>query len=146
MKLSVKNTLSAIILTTLLAACASNEEPAVKVEDLKNPVWHLINLDGKEIKPATDNRTPSLKIDNRMTATGFSGCNDYLGQAVLDTDDHEFKIIKMISSQKLCLKEQVALEKVIVQTLTQQTHIQIQKGKMTLKNKKHTLIFEAKRQ
>ncbi|SHO56391.1 META domain-containing protein [Vibrio quintilis] len=145
MKLSGKNTLSAIVLTTLLTACAGKEEPAVKVEDLKNPVWHLVSLDGKEIKPSADNRTPSLKVDSRMTATGFSGCNDYLGQAVLNTDNHEFQIIKMISSQKLCLKEQVAQEKVIVQALNQRTHIQILQGKMTLKNKKHTLIFEAKR-
>lgn len=116
----------------------------VKVEDLQTPVWRLVKLDEKNVEVPANKKTPSLSVDARMTASGFSGCNHYLGEVVLDGKKHQFQIINMNSTQKLCLKNEIALENAIAETLYQPSHIDINQGKLTLKGKKHTLLFEAK--
>jgi heat shock protein HslJ len=144
MKLSLKAIVTTITFTALvgLAGCASKDKP-IQLSELQTPQWHLVELDGKALERPKGKKAPSLHVDQKMTATGLAGCNDYVGEVDIDVDSHEFRITHLNSTMKLCLKKEIALNNTIISTLSEWSRIDIDKNKLTLKGEKHTLVFEA---
>ncbi|MDW6092831.1 META domain-containing protein [Vibrio rhizosphaerae] len=145
MKLSSKAIVTTATFTAFvagLAGCASKDKP-IQLSELQTPQWHLVELDGKALERPKGKKAPSLHVDEKMTATGLAGCNDYVGEAEIDVDDHEFRITHMNSTMKLCLKNEMALNNTIISTLSEWTRIDIDKNRLTLQGEKHTLVFQA---
>jgi heat shock protein HslJ len=144
MKLSSKAVVTAMTFAALLTGCASKEK-AIQLADLQTPRWSLTTLDGNAIKLPAKKKLPSLSVDEKMTATGLAGCNNFIGEAELEADDHKFRITHLNSTMKLCLKDEMALNDTIISTLSDWSRIDIEKGVLTLTGKQHTLVYQAKR-
>ncbi|QMV14304.1 META domain-containing protein [Vibrio spartinae] len=144
MKLSSKAIVTTITFSALagLAGCASKDKP-IQLSELQTPQWHLVELDGKALERPKGKKAPSLGVDQKMTATGLAGCNDYVGEVDIDVDSHEFRITHLNSTMKLCLKKSMALNNTVISTLSEWSRIDIDKNKLTLKGEKHTLVFQA---
>ncbi|MDW6003840.1 META domain-containing protein [Vibrio mangrovi] len=142
MKLSSKAIVTTMTLAALLAGCASKDKP-IQLTELQTPRWSLTELDGKALELPKGKKIPSLSIDEKMTATGLAGCNDYVGEVELDVDSHEFRVTHLNSTMKLCLKNEMALNSTIISALSEWNRIDIDKNILTLKGKKHTLVFQA---
>ncbi|SJN56763.1 Heat shock protein HslJ [Vibrio ruber DSM 16370] len=147
MKLSSKAIATTVTFAAFLAGlagCASKDKP-IQLSELQTPQWHLIELDGKALEQK-GKKTPSLNVDEKLTATGLAGCNDYVGEVEIDVDDHEFRLTHVNSTMKLCLKNEMALNNTIISALSEWNRIDIDKNKLTLKGEKHTLVFQAQNQ
>ncbi|MCE7728683.1 META domain-containing protein [Vibrio campbellii] len=141
MKLSLKTLVAAISLPVLMTACASNGDNVKEItaQDLQHHNWQLVQIDGKNIA-AEERQAPSLEIGENLTANGNAGCNNFFGQAELK--DNQLRIEKMGMTMKMCMEDQMKIEKVMSETLSDWSDITLTNEGLVLKNADHELTFE----
>jgi heat shock protein HslJ len=130
----------------LLSACASEQAvtaPSINLEDLQTPRWSLTKIDNQELDLASNQKAPSLSIDEALMASGYSGCNNYFAE--LNVKQNQIKLARMNSTMKLCLKDQMDLDNLVSAVLSDWSNVYIDRGVMVLSNAQHTLQFKAKR-
>ncbi|HHB1593403.1 TPA: META domain-containing protein [Vibrio campbellii] len=141
MKLSLKTLVAAISLPVLMTACASNGDNVKEItaQDLQHHNWQLVQIDGKNIA-AEERQAPRLEIGENLTANGNAGCNNFFGQAELK--DNQLRIEKMGMTMKMCMEDQMKIEKVMSETLSDWSDIILTNEGLVLKNADHELTFE----
>ncbi|EOD9420381.1 META domain-containing protein [Vibrio campbellii] len=141
MKLSLKTLVAAISLPVLMTACASNGDNVKEItaQDLQHHNWQLVQIDGKNIA-AEELQAPRLEIGENLTANGNAGCNNFFGQAELK--DNQLRIEKMGMTMKMCMEDQMKIEKVMSETLSDWSDITLTNEGLVLKNADHELTFE----
>ena len=141
MKLSLKTLVVAISLPVLMTACASNGDNVKEItaQDLQHHNWQLVQIDGKNIA-AEERQAPRLEIGENLTANGNAGCNNFFGQAELK--DNQLRIEKMGMTMKMCMEDQMKIEKVMSETLSDWSDITLTNEGLVLKNADHELTFE----
>lgn len=141
MKLSLKTLVAAISLPVLMTACASNGDNVKEItaQDLQHHNWQLVQIDGKNIA-AEERQAPRLEIGENLTANGNAGCNNFFGQAELK--DNQLRIEKMGMTMKMCMEDQMKIEKVMSDTLSDWSDITLTNEGLVLKNADHELTFE----
>tara|TARA_Y100001960_G_scaffold172598_1_gene180910 strand:+ start:1459 stop:1902 length:444 start_codon:yes stop_codon:yes gene_type:complete len=141
MKLSLKTLVAAISLPVLMTACASNGDNVKEItaQDLQHHNWQLVQIDGKNIA-AEERQAPRLEIGENLTANGNAGCNNFFGQAELK--DNQLRIEKMGMTMKMCMEDQMKIEKVMSDTLSDWSGITLTNEGLVLKNADHELTFE----
>ena len=141
MKLSLKTLVAAISLPVLMTACASNGDNVKEItaQDLQHHNWQLVQIDGKNIA-AEERQAPRLEIGENLTANGNAGCNNFFGQAELK--DNQLRIEKMGMTMKMCMEDQMKIEKVMSETLSDWSDITLTNEGLVLKNAAHELTFE----
>ncbi|UTZ25552.1 META domain-containing protein [Vibrio campbellii] len=141
MKLSLKTLVAAISLPVLMTACASNGDNVKEItaQDLQHHNWQLVQIDGKNIA-AEERQAPRLEIGENLTANGNAGCNNFFGQAELK--DNQLRIEKMGVTMKMCMEDQMKIEKVMSETLSDWSDITLTNEGLVLKNADHELTFE----
>ena len=141
MKLSLKTLVVAISLPVLMTACASNGDNVKQItaQDLQHHNWQLVQIDGKNIA-AEERQAPRLEIGENLTANGNAGCNNFFGQAELK--DNQLRIEKMGMTMKMCMEDQMKIEKVMSETLSDWSDITLTNEGLVLKNADHELTFE----
>ena len=141
MKLSLKTLVAAISLPVLMTACASNGDNVKEItaQDLQHHNWQLVQIDGKNIA-AEERQAPRLEIGENITANGNAGCNNFFGQAELK--DNQLRIEKMGMTMKMCMEDQMKIEKVMSETLSDWSDITLTNEGLVLKNADHELTFE----
>ncbi|ABU71630.1 MULTISPECIES: META domain-containing protein [Vibrio] len=141
MKLSLKTLVAAISLPVLMTACASNGDNVKEItaQDLQHHNWQLVQIDGKNIA-AEERQAPRLEIGENLTANGNAGCNNFFGQAELK--DNQLRIEKMGMTMKMCMEDQMKIEKVMSETLSDWSDITLTNEGLVLKNADHELTFE----
>ncbi len=130
----------------LLGACASEQAvtaPSINLKDLQTPRWSLTKIDNQELDLASNQKAPSLSIDEALMASGYSGCNNYFAE--LNVKQNQIKLARMNSTMKLCLKDQMDLDNLVSNVLSDWSNVYIDRGVMVLSNSQHTLQFKAKR-
>jgi heat shock protein HslJ len=151
MKLSSKAlfttiSVSAFSLVTLITGCVTstgNHAKTLTEQDLQTPRWSLVEIDGEGLNLAEHKKAPSLSVDEHMMATGRAGCNNYFGEAQLKGT--KFRIFNLSSTMKLCLKNEMEVDNIVSQTLSDWSELEIDKGTLTLTTTQHVLTFHAKR-
>ncbi|MCV3262860.1 META domain-containing protein [Vibrio harveyi] len=141
MKLSLKTLVAAISLPVLMTACASNGDNVKEItaQDLQqHHNWQLVQIDGKNIA-AEERQAPRLEIGENLTANGNAGCNNFFGQAELK--DNQLRIEKMGMTMKMCMEDQMKIEKVMSETLSDWSDITLTNDGLVLKNADHELTF-----
>ena len=140
MKLSLKTLVAAISLPVLMTACASNGDNVKEItaQDLQHNNWQLVQIDGKNIA-AEERQAPRLEIGENLTANGNAGCNNFFGQAELK--DNQLRIEKMGMTMKMCMEDQMKIEKVMSETLSDWSDITLTNDGLVLKNADHELTF-----
>ncbi|EPV1124987.1 META domain-containing protein [Vibrio harveyi] len=140
MKLSLKTLVAAISLPVLMTACASNGDNVKEItaQDLQHHNWQLVQIDGKNIA-AEARQAPRLEIGENLTANGNAGCNNFFGQAELK--DNQLRIEKMGMTMKMCMEDQMKIEKVMSETLSDWSDITLTNDGLVLKNADHELTF-----
>ena len=140
MKLSLKTLVTAISLPVLMTACASNGDDVKEItaQDLQHHNWQLVQIDGKNIA-AEERQAPRLEIGENLTANGNAGCNNFFGQAELK--DNQLRIEKMGMTMKMCMEDQMKIEKVMSETLSDWSDITLTNDGLVLKNADHELTF-----
>ncbi|WP_172580535.1 META domain-containing protein [Vibrio harveyi] len=140
MKLSLKTLVAAISLPVLMTACASNGDNVKEItaQDLQHHNWQLVQIDGKNIA-AEERQAPRLEIGENLTANGNAGCNNFFGQAELK--DNQLRIEKMGMTMKMCMEDQMKIEKVMSETLSDWSDITLTNDDLVLKNADHELTF-----
>lgn len=141
MKLSLKTLVAAISLPVLMTACASNGDNVKEItaQDLQHHNWQLVQIDGKNIA-AEERQAPRLEIGENLTTNGNAGCNNFFGQAELK--DNQLRIEKMGMTMKMCMEDQMKIEKVMSETLSDWSDITLTNEGLVLKNADHELTFE----
>lgn len=141
MKLSLKTLVVAISLPVLMTACASNGDNVKQItaQDLQHHNWQLVQIDGKNIA-AEERQAPRLEIGENLTANGNAGCNNFFGQAELK--DNQLRIEKMGMTMKMCMEDQMKIEKVMSETLSDWSDITLTNEGLVLINADHELTFE----
>ena len=141
MKLSLKTLVAAISLPVLMTACASNGDNVKEItaQDLQHHNWQLVQIDGKNIA-AEERQAPRLEIGENLTANGNAGCNNFFGQAELK--DNQLRIEKMGMTMKMCMEDQMKIEKVMSETFSDWSDITLTNEGLVLKNANHELTFE----
>ncbi|MGR5067339.1 MULTISPECIES: META domain-containing protein [Vibrio] len=142
MKLSLKTLVAAISLPILMTACANNGDDYVKeitVQDLQNHNWELVQVDGENIAIEDAEFAPRLELGENLTANGNAGCNEFFGQAELK--DNQLRIEKMGMTMKMCIDDQMNVERVMTDTLAQWSDITLTKENLVLKTADHELTF-----
>ena len=141
MKLSLKTLVAAISLPVLMTACASNGDNVKEItaQDLQHHNWQLVQIDGKNIA-AEERQAPRLEIGENLTANGNAGCNNFFGQAELK--DNQLRIEKMGMTMKMCMEDQMKIEKAMSETLSDWSDITLTNEGLVLKNADHELTFE----
>ncbi|AXB31171.1 META domain-containing protein [Vibrio campbellii] len=141
MKLSLKTLVAAISLPVLMTACASNGDNVKEItaQDLQHHNWQLVQIDGKNIA-AEERQAPRLEIGENLTANGNAGCNNFFGQAELK--DNQLRIEKMGMTMKMCMEDQMKIEKVMSETLSDWSDITLTNEGLVLTNADHELTFE----
>ena len=141
MKLSLKTLVAAISLPVLMTACASNGDNVKEItaQDLQHHNWQLVQIDGKNIA-AEERQAPRLEIGENLTANGNAGCNNFFGQAELK--DNQLRIEKMGMTMKMCMEDQMKIEKVMSETLSDWSDITLTNEGLVVKNADHELTFE----
>ena len=141
MKLSLKTLVAAISLPVLMTACASNGDNVKEItaQDLQHHNWQLVQIDGKNIA-AEERQAPRLEIGENLTANGNAGCNNFFGQAELK--NNQLRIEKMGMTMKMCMENQMKIEKVMSETLSDWSDITLTNEGLVLKNADHELTFE----
>ena len=141
MKLSLKTLVAAISLPVLMTACASNGDNVKEItaQDLQHHNWQLVQIDGKNIA-AEERQAPRLEIGENLTANGNAGCNNFFGQAELK--DNQLRIEKMGMTMKMCMEDQMKIEKVMSETLSDWSYITLTNEGLVLTNADHELSFE----
>ncbi|AWB00757.1 META domain-containing protein [Vibrio harveyi] len=140
MKLSLKTLVAAISFPVLMTACASNGDNVKEItaQDLQHHNWQLVQIDGKNIA-AEERQAPRLEIGENLTANGNAGCNNFFGQAELK--DNQLRIEKMGMTMKMCMEDQMKIEKVMSETLSDWSDITLTNDGLVLKNADHELTF-----
>ncbi|MGR5238058.1 MULTISPECIES: META domain-containing protein [Vibrio] len=141
MKLSLKTLVAAISLPILMTACASNGDNVKEItaQDLQHHNWELVQIDGKNIAIEDAEYGPRLELGENLTANGNAGCNEFFGQAELK--DNQLRIEKMGMTMKMCMDDQMKIERVMADTLTQWSDITLTNEGLVLKNADHELTF-----
>ena len=141
MKLSLKTLVAAISLPVLMTASASKGDNVKEItaQDLQHHNWQLVQIDGKNIA-AEERQAPRLEIGENLTANGNAGCNNFFGQAELK--DNQLRIEKMGMTMKMCMEDQMKIEKVMSETLSDWSDITLTNEGLVLKNADHELTFE----
>lgn len=106
--------------------------------------WVLTKIDGREITQI-ETRTPiSLSLDSQFKATGFSGCNQFMGLAELK-NGNQFRITSLVSTKMACIQNEVAtVEAVIVSALQQWNTTALESDTLSLTTEQHVLTFVPK--
>ncbi|HHF3197198.1 TPA: META domain-containing protein [Vibrio diabolicus] len=142
MKLSLKTLVTAISLSVLMTACASNGDNVKEItaQDLQHHNWELVQIDGKNIELKERQQAPRLEIGENLTANGNAGCNNFFGQAELK--NNQLRIEKMGMTMKMCMDDQMKIEQAMSETLTEWSDITLTKEGLMLKNDDHELTFQ----
>jgi heat shock protein HslJ len=111
----------------------------ITAQDLQHHNWQLVQIDGKNIA-AEERQAPRLEIGENLTANGNAGCNNFFGQAELK--DNQLRIEKMGMTMKMCMEDQMKIEKVMSETLSDWSDITLTNEGLVLKNADHELTFE----
>ncbi|MFL1007274.1 META domain-containing protein [Vibrio parahaemolyticus] len=141
MKLSLKTLVTAISLSVLMTACASNGDDVKEItaQDLQHHNWELVQVDGKNIVLDENQKAARLEIGENLTANGNAGCNNFFGQAELK--NNQLRIEKMGMTMKMCMEDQMKIENAMTQTLSNWSDITLTKDGLVLKNADHELTF-----
>ncbi|CAH1535897.1 MULTISPECIES: META domain-containing protein [Vibrio] len=141
MKLSLKTLVAAISLPVLMTACASNGDNVKEItaQDLQHHNWELVQIDGKNIASEEQKKAPRLEIGENLTANGNAGCNNFFGQAELK--DNQLRIEKMGMTMMMCVGDQMKIEKVMSETLSDWSDVTLTNDGLVLKNADHELTF-----
>ncbi|MDF2152418.1 META domain-containing protein [Vibrio sp. CAU 1672] len=141
MKLSLKTLVAAISLPVLMTACASNNENMkdITAQDLQHHNWELVEIDGKALVLAEQQKAPRLEIGENLTANGYAGCNNFFGQAELK--NNQLRIEKMAMTMMMCPDKQMEVERAMSQTLSDWSDITLTNDGLILKNAAHELTF-----
>ena len=142
MKLSLKTLVAAISLPVLMTACASNGDNVKEItaQDLQHHNWQFVQIDGNNIELKERQKAPRLEIGENLTANGNAGCNNFFGQVELK--DNQLRIEKMGMTMKMCMEDQMKIEKVMSESLSDWNDITLTNKGLVLKNTNHELTFE----
>jgi len=135
-------TLSAIVLATAGCSTSSMKKSNYTLKDLQSQKWTLQQIDGKKINTQDGSNAPYLRIDTKMMAVGFSGCNQFFAEAHIKKD--KLNINNMNLTRKVCEKSSVNLATKFTQRIKEWNYINIKSNSLTLSSKKNSLTFSSK--
>lgn len=128
----------AVSLCLVITACAK-EQTELTSQDIQS-TWRLVAVDEQPLTLTAQQKVPTLEIDSEMNATGYSGCNQFSAQVVLD--NNRIKLNQMVSTKKLCLKsQQNQLERTISSVFNDWSQASVENDSLVLSNPEHQLRF-----
>ncbi|MDC0612106.1 META domain-containing protein [Vibrio sp.] len=141
MKFSLKQivTISAIALAMTGCKSTGTQTSSYTLEDLQMQKWSLQQIDGQAVQVSDGNTVPYLRIDEKMMAVGYTGCNRFFAEANIKRD--KLSIDKMNSTRKVCEKDAVELENTFKKHLSEENAINISDNTLTLSNGDTNLLF-----
>jgi heat shock protein HslJ len=131
-----------VFINRLFGRC--NESSIVTQGDLQHHRWVLTHINSELLSPEDpDSKVPELDFGERMTVTGYTGCNRLSGQAALRAE--YFSIKHVASTFRACTPPWNEMESTVLKVLSQESRIRIDDGKhLILKTRDTTLSFRLK--
>ncbi|UTM59958.1 META domain-containing protein [Photobacterium sp. CCB-ST2H9] len=123
-----------------LTGCEQPPKAGFTAKDLQQD-WVLTKIDGRDFALAESRSPIGLTLDSQFKATGFSGCNQFMGLAELK-NGNQFRITSFVSTKMACLQNEIAtIETVIVSSLQQWNTTSLESNTLTLTTEQHVLTF-----
>lgn len=95
-------------------------------------VQSIVHSQGIESSRVIEEITPTLTITDGGKVSGFTGCNQFTGEATMNGDKIEFRGI--VSTQKACDEDVSRVEKNVLDTLRGTATYQVEGDQLTLTN------------
>lgn len=134
----MKNVVTLIALSMLMAGCVSNGKVSVKSEQLQHHRFVLESVNGKPVTAAKNQ--PELSFGENMTVSGKM-CNQFTGQGKLS--DGELKVKQLAMTRMMCADPQLnALDGVISEMLNQGAQVDLTANQLTLATAEQTLSYK----
>ncbi|MDO6705912.1 META domain-containing protein [Photobacterium sp. 1_MG-2023] len=103
--------------------------------------WVLSKIDGRELTQTEIREPIRLSLDGQFKATGFSGCNQFMGIAELQ-NGNQFRVTSLVSTKMACIQNEVAMiESVVVSSLQQWNTTALESNTLTLTTEQHVLTY-----
>ena len=108
----------------------------IKASELKH---HNFKLQTMDAEPVESVQVINIEFIEAMRVNGFTGCNRFFGQAMLE--EGKFKIDKIGMTRKSCGNDINKIENDLIDTLSNWSDISVKNQILTL-NGKHQLTFK----
>ncbi|KLV75216.1 MULTISPECIES: heat shock protein HslJ [Citrobacter freundii complex] len=133
----MKNVVTLIALSLLMAGCVSNGKVSVNREQLQHHRFVLQSVNGKAV---TATNPPELSFGENMTVSGKM-CNQFHGQGKLS--DGELKVKDMAMTRMMCADPQLnALDGIVSEMFKQGAQVDLTADQLTLATAEQTLTYK----
>ena len=133
----MKNVVTLIALSLLMAGCVSNGKVSVNREQLQHHRFVLQSVNGKAVTAANP---PELSFGENMTVSGKM-CNQFHGQGKLS--DGELKVKDMAMTRMMCADPQLnALDGIVSEMFKQGAQVDLTADQLTLATAEQTLTYK----
>ena len=133
----MKNVVTLIALSLLMAGCVSNGKVSVNREQLQHHRFVLQSVNGKAV---TATNPPELSFGENMTVSGRM-CNQFHGQGKLS--DGELKVKDMAMTRMMCADPQLnALDGIVSEMFKQGAQVDLTADQLTLATAEQTLTYK----
>ena len=133
----MKNVVTLIALSMLMAGCVSNGKVSVNREQLQHHRFVLQSVNGKAV---TATNPPELSFGENMTVSGKM-CNQFHGQGKLS--DGELKVKDMAMTRMMCADPQLkALDGIVSEMFKQGAQVDLTADQLTLATAEQTLTYK----
>lgn len=130
-----------VLLTTVLFGCGgeAGEENKLTIEALSSKHFTLAEINGQPVVLEQGIPVPGVAFDGDGQANGHAGCNRFFG--ALEINEGQLRIAKMGMTKMLCPQEQMAVEDVMTQVLSDWASGSLEDKRLQLNNTSGSLIF-----
>lgn len=133
----MKNVVTLIALSMLMAGCVSNGKVSVNREQLQHHRFVLQSVNGKAV---TATNPPELSFGENMTVSGKM-CNQFHGQGKLS--DGELKVKDMAMTRMMCADPQLnALDGIVSEMFKKGAQVDLTADQLTLATAEQTLTYK----
>ncbi|WP_153752965.1 MULTISPECIES: heat shock protein HslJ [unclassified Citrobacter] len=133
----MKNVVTLIALSLLMAGCVGNGKVSVNREQLQHHRFVLQSVNGKAVTATTP---PELSFGENMTVSGKM-CNQFHGQGKLS--DGELKVKDMAMTRMMCADPQLnALDGIVSEMFKQGAQVDLTADQLTLATAEQTLTYK----
>ncbi|MDM2848021.1 heat shock protein HslJ [Citrobacter sp. Cpo074] len=133
----MKNVVTLIALSMLMAGCVSNGKVSVNREQLQHHRFVLQSVNGKAV---TATNPPELSFGENMTVSGKM-CNQFRGQGKLS--DGELKVKDMAMTRMMCADPQLnALDGIVSEMFKKGAQVDLTADQLTLATAEQTLTYK----
>lgn len=132
--------LTALALGAFMLSGCAQQPPAPQQQDLRHRHFVLTQVDGNVFRG--DAMEPGIEFGENLHVSGVM-CNRFTGQGELSGDT--LKVSRLASTRMACIDPQRALlDNVIGDVLQSGAKISLENGVLTLRNARHTLVYQQK--